>query len=354
MPVAGAPRTTCSATGRLGIMAPAQINDGDDLRDEHDRHRSVQARRLEAEREAVVVEEPRLLAEGRQRADQLPYLNKITFVPVVDASARDNQLQGGQLDVMHTSSALSIDKLQAARAEPGQAPRRQERHREMSGYYMLTGQGAVQQPDRPPGVRATRSTARRSTRSATRASSRSRTALWTRRCSGYLKNAGYPEFNLKKAKELVDQVQGRERRLVRRDPADDAPTPRTRPRPSSSSSSSAKAGINATIAQFDQSDLDQQGAVRELRRAALAQPARRLPTFRDQDNYLWFYTGSPVNFGHFNDPTRSRACSTRAAAHRRPSAQKAHLHGAQQGYGEEPLHPARCGTWTGRSRASRT
>jgi peptide/nickel transport system substrate-binding protein len=46
------------------------------------------------------------------KGNQLPYLDRITFVPVVDSPTRDTQLQGGQLDLMHTSSAQSIDRLQ--------------------------------------------------------------------------------------------------------------------------------------------------------------------------------------------------------------------------------------------------
>ena len=99
------------STGRLGIMAPAQMNDA-----------ATCATNMIGtgpfklvdwkQNESLVVERNPNYWQKDAKGNQLPYLDKITFVPVVDASARDNQLEGGQLDLEHTSTALSIDKLQ--------------------------------------------------------------------------------------------------------------------------------------------------------------------------------------------------------------------------------------------------
>ncbi len=43
------------------------------------------------------------------KGKQLPYLDKITFKPIAEASQRVASLQGGQLDVMHTSDGQQVD-----------------------------------------------------------------------------------------------------------------------------------------------------------------------------------------------------------------------------------------------------
>ena len=45
------------------------------------------------------------------KGNQLPYLDKITFKPVAEAGQRVNSLQGGQLDVIHTSDGQQVDAL---------------------------------------------------------------------------------------------------------------------------------------------------------------------------------------------------------------------------------------------------
>ena len=45
------------------------------------------------------------------KGKQLPYLDKITFKPIAEASQRVNSLEGGQLDVMHTSDGQQVDAL---------------------------------------------------------------------------------------------------------------------------------------------------------------------------------------------------------------------------------------------------
>ena len=45
------------------------------------------------------------------KGNQLPYLDKITFKPIAEAGQRVNSLQGGQLDVMHTSDGQQVDAL---------------------------------------------------------------------------------------------------------------------------------------------------------------------------------------------------------------------------------------------------
>ena len=66
------------SSGRLGIMAQAQLDDTEDLREQADRYRSVQDAGLEAQRPLHRGEEPRLLAEGQgRRPAALPRLDHL-------------------------------------------------------------------------------------------------------------------------------------------------------------------------------------------------------------------------------------------------------------------------------------
>ena len=91
--------------GRLGISAPAQLNAGDGCATNMigtgpfvlDEYRQNEA--------TVVTKNPDYWQQGFPKADQ------ITFVPVPEGSSWVTQLQGGQIDLMHTDQAIQLDAL---------------------------------------------------------------------------------------------------------------------------------------------------------------------------------------------------------------------------------------------------
>ena len=103
-------------TGRFGMMAPEQINAGEACATKMIGTGPFKLESYAQNEKTVVTANPDYWQKG------YPKLKQITFVPVPEAAVRVNQLQGGQLDMMHTSSATQIDALRQLGAEHGQAP----------------------------------------------------------------------------------------------------------------------------------------------------------------------------------------------------------------------------------------
>ena len=130
---------------------------------------------------------------------QLPYLDKITFKPVAEAAQRVNGFKGGQLDVIHTSERAA-DRRSCSRS-PSQYNLMQEKpgRREVRYYLMNTSKAPLDDPNARDGGRHGHRPQPDQPGHATPATTRSPTGRSTRTCTGYLKNPGYPKFNLKKA-----------------------------------------------------------------------------------------------------------------------------------------------------------
>ena len=85
------------------------------------------------------------------KGTQLPYLDKITFKPVAEAVQRINSLQGGQLDLIHTSDGQQVDALE--NQLKGQFNVLEGARRSQRGALLppQRGQAAARRPQRPQG-----------------------------------------------------------------------------------------------------------------------------------------------------------------------------------------------------------
>jgi peptide/nickel transport system substrate-binding protein len=226
---------------------------------------------------------------------QLPYLDKITFKPIPEASQRVNALQGGQLDVMHTSDGQQVDALE-----------------QLSGEYNLMHQ--------KPGIREVRYylmnvakpplddlTARKAVAMAL---DRNQINVirnngiyqvadepFDKDVPGYVKNPGFPKFNLKQAKKLASQYKaahGGQFSVVlehTNDPANSAEAQLIKEQLS-------KAGIDATLKQEDQTAFITSAVGGNFSIMLW----RNHPGDDPDVNYVWWNTGSLVNFGKIADP----------------------------------------------------
>jgi peptide/nickel transport system substrate-binding protein len=232
------------------------------------------------------------------KGNALPCANSITFVPIPDSPTRDTQLLGGQLDIMHTSSSSSIKKLEGSagvdmvREQPGNRETR---------YYQIN---ATKPPFNSPDARLALAYAI-DTKTINQIRNQGLNSLATQtmdsKSPGYLKNSGFPKYNLKKATELVNKVK-----------AANGGTFDVTLLTTTDSDNSAeaqliveqlnKAGMNAKINQVDQSSLvnDLLGGNFSV---TLVRNFHSDPAFGDASNYVWFSKGSPVNFSKFDDPT---------------------------------------------------
>ena len=231
------------------------------------------------------------------KGTQLPYLDKITFVPVPDSPTRDTQLQGGQLDIEHQSSASSIDSLKST---PGVDMVYDQKGNRETRYYQINASKA---PFNDPAARQALAYAI-NTKEINQIRNKGlftpATQTMDSNSPGYLKKSGYPQYNLAKAKQLVTQVKAAnggsfDVTFLTTNDSDNAAEGQLLVEQANA------AGMNAKLVQVDQSSL-----VNELLggnfSVTLVRNFHSDAAFGDVANYVWWSKGSPVNFSKFDDP----------------------------------------------------
>jgi peptide/nickel transport system substrate-binding protein len=226
----------------------------------------------------------------------LPCANSITFVPIPDSPTRDTQLLGGQLDLMHTSSSQSIDKLASqsgvtmVREKPG--------NRETRIYQINATKAPFNMPEARQAL-AYAIDAKTINQIRNKGLNTLTHQTMDSNSPGYLKNNGFPTYNLKKAQDLVTKVK-----------AANGGTFDVTLLTTTDSDNSAeaqliieqlnKAGMNAKVNQVDQSSLvnDLLGGNFSV---TLVRNFYSDPAYGDASNYIWFSKG-PINFSKFDDP----------------------------------------------------
>ena len=221
------------------------------------------------------------------------------------------QLQGGQLDIMHTDNGLIIDQLRSLGGDVKLLTQKPG-YREVHYYFLLTGNPPFDDLTARQAFAAADRSRSRSPRSARRASSSRRTRSWTARRPGYLKNAGYPKFDPKKARKLADEYKaahGGTFHVILGGTQDEA---------SSAEMQLIKeqldnVGIDAEIAQFDQATQINKALSGDISALDWRNLHGCCSASSDESTYIWFAnfdTGNLVNFGHFSDPTTQALLDT--------------------------------------------
>jgi len=295
-PVADFPAYLYS-TGRLGIVAPAQLNSGTACESNLIGTGPFKLSEYRQNERTVVTKNPDYWQKGYPKADQ------ITFIPVPEGAQRVVQLQGGQVDLMHTDNAIHIDSLKQLGNQVKlltQKPGLREIHYD----FLLTGNAPFDDPiARQAFALAVDREKIRQIR--TKNGFELANSIMDRDAPGYLKDAGYPKHNLVKAKKLVeqykaahggtfqvilggttDQDSGAEMQLIK--------------------DMLNQAGITAEIAQFDQATLINKALGGDINMLDWRNLHGGFTTHNDESSYIWFAdydTGNLVNFGHFSDPT---------------------------------------------------
>lgn len=299
-------------TGRMGIMAPAQLNSGDACKTNLIGSGPFKVSSIRQNEATVVTANPNYWQKGYPKAAQ------ITFIPVTEGAARTNQLQGGQLDMMHTSSATQIAALKnigninALTQKPG--------YREINYSVLVQSKGATAKVF---GNETVGADARKAYNTAldrkkinqiqNRGTFTLANGLMDTKAPGYLKNAGYPKYNPKKAKALVAKVK------AGNDGAFDIVLGTTTDAENSKLAQQVqeqldKVGITATIAQFDQATLINKAISGDIDVLFWRNLHGGYSFSSDPDNYPWwsnYNTASggknAINFAHFNDPDTQAA-----------------------------------------------
>jgi peptide/nickel transport system substrate-binding protein len=277
--------------GRIGMMAPAQINSKDHCTDQLIGTGPFMFKEWVPKDHLTVVKNPKYWRQG------LPYLDSIIFKPVDDASTRINALKGGQLNILQTNSPEQITDLRNL-AKAGQLALVENVKGAEPSYNLIN-------TAKPPFDDIV---ARQAVVLAT-----DRTELNTiinkgintiadqpfaPDVLGYVSDPGYPKYDLAAAKAkadeykakhggqfkvevstTVDSANGREAQLLK--------------------SQWAKAGIDVVIKQVDQAQLVSDA----LGNKAQFSLWRNHPGSDPDTQYVWWHSGSPVNFNRFKDAT---------------------------------------------------
>jgi peptide/nickel transport system substrate-binding protein len=229
------------------------------------------------------------------KGKQLPYLDKITFKPVAEASQRVASLQGGQLDVIHTSDGQQVDALNQMASQFNlmkEVPGRRE-----TRYYLMN----VAKPplDDQNARLAIAMAIDRDQINQIRNNGvyDISNGPFDFKVPGYVKDTGFPKYNLKKAKKLAKaykDAHGGEFSVVlehTNDPANTAEADLIKQQ-------LAKAGIDATTKQDDQTNF----ITAAISGNFSIMLWRQHPGDDPDGQYVWWNTGSLVNFGKIADP----------------------------------------------------
>jgi peptide/nickel transport system substrate-binding protein len=280
--------------GRLGIVAPAQMANPDTCNSNLIGTGPFKLDHWTVNQELVAVKNPDYWQKD-SKGRQLPYLDKITFKPIAEASQRVNALQGGQVDVMHTSDGQQVDALQQLSGQFNlmhQKPGKREIR-----YYLMN----VAKPplDDLTAREAVAMAIDRNQINQIRNNGIYQIAdgPFDKDVPGYVKNPGYPKFNLNKAKKLVAQYKaahGGQFSVVlehTNDPSNSAEAQLIKEQLS-------KAGIDSTLKQEDQTAFITSAVSGNFSIMLW----RNHPGDDPDVNYVWWNTGSLVNFGKIADP----------------------------------------------------
>lgn len=281
--------------GRAGIVAPAQLNNPDTcatkmlgsgpfkLVDWHVNESLVVTRNLDYWRTGY------------------PLLDRITFRPVPDSDARLTQFDGGELDVMHTSS---IDNIVALReeAKAGKATLYESDKGSEVAYMMLNS-------SKPPfdDILARKAVAyARNTEEIIQIRNRGFTKLadgpFGPGAMGSLADSGQPKPNVKKARKLIAEYEAKHGEkpnyvyVAVNSPDNVAIAELIKEQ-------AAEVGITVTIRTVDQASLINDALAGNFQ----AMGFRNHSSAGDPDaQRVWWVSDSPLNFGRIKDPEIDR------------------------------------------------
>ena len=280
--------------GRQGIVAPAQLANPDTCNSNLIGTGPFKLDHWTVNQELVVNKNPDYWQKDA-KGNQLPYLDKITFKPIAEAGQRVNSLVGKQLDVMHTSDGQQVGALDQ-KASQFNLMKEQPGRRETRYYLMnvakaplddLTARMAVATAIDRDQINQIRNDGVYDISN----------GPFDSKVPGYLKDPGFPKYNLKKATALAKQYKdahGGQFSVVlehTNDPANSAEAQLIKEQ-------LAKAGIDATLKQDDQTAF----ITAAISGNFSIMLWRQHPGDDPDGQYVWWNTGSLVNFGKIADP----------------------------------------------------
>jgi peptide/nickel transport system substrate-binding protein len=291
------------ATGRVGIAAPAQLNNRDTCATNLIGTGPFKKRSFDpVSGDMVVVKNPDYWRKDA-KGNQLPYLDEIDWKVSTEGAQRVNGLQGGQFDVIHESGGNNLATLRDLQSQGQIKVYEEPAGRQEIGYALIN-------VTRPPldDLNARRALAMGTDRKALNQLNnhglfRIADSVLDKDVPGYVTAPGYPQYNPTDAKKLVDAYKaahGGQFKFV----LQTVPDPETVALGQAVRSQLGKIGVNVDLpAPVDQATL--------IRQAVLGQVDaflwRNHPGLDPDSNYSWFHSGSLINFSHMSDPVVDQA-----------------------------------------------
>ena len=231
---------------------------------------------------------------------QLPYLDEITFVGVVESTQRITQLEAGQLDIMHTHFEPDLDQLQR-QADSDKITLTIGTQGRENRYYLLNAGRAPF--DDPNARRAFALALDREAINELRNLGRATVANgpFDEGVPGYVADPGFPQHDLDEAKRLVQEVKAAHGGQFRVEFVI-LPDSENRNEAELLKQQVEQAGITADIRTVDQTA--------EINTAISGDFDvllwRNHPGEDPDTEYVWWHSGELTNFGKINDPEIDR------------------------------------------------
>lgn len=275
------------STGRMGIMAPAQINDKDGCPRHLIGTGPFMLKDYVVNDHMTVVKNPNYWRKG------LPYLDQIVFKPIPEASQRVNALKAGQLDILQTNSGRQIFDLRTS-VQAGQLAMVENQNAAEVSYDMFN-------VTKPPfdDIRARQAVAyARDVNEENQLLNRGVQTLaevpFAPDQVGYVRDPGFPRHDLNKAKQLAaDYAQAHGGQPLKFTVLL-GPDPESLQEAQLFASQMQKAGIQVTTNQADQA---QQINLVLAGNYQITQ-FRNHPGGDPDLQYIWWHSGLPTNFNN--------------------------------------------------------
>jgi peptide/nickel transport system substrate-binding protein len=294
-------------TGRVGIAAPAQLDDPATCATNLIGTGPFSLKNWVPNDSLVVTKNARYWQRDRA-GNALPYLDEITFRPEADTSQRVNGLKGGDLDLIHVADGQQIAGLRND-AQAGLVKLLESERGAEVDHTMLNA-GKPPFDHRSCRLAVANATDTEALRERADAVTPIATQPFAPKTPGYQRNSGYPSYKPDDAKKLLDQCTNELGVDELRFTLDSTPDPPVQALASAMQDQMAKVGIRVELApptaQSQYIDLAVAGQFQAIL-------WRNFPSTDPDTMYPWWHSTTvqpgtdatvrnPVNFSSISDP----------------------------------------------------
>ena len=288
------------SSGRLGIMAQAQLDNADNCDKDLIGTGPFKLKDWKVNDKFVADKNPdywQTDADG----NALPYLDEIEYRPVPDTNSRVEGLQTGQFDIIHASGGEAAQQL-APLADSGQINEISNSDAAEVSYGM--NNEAKAPFDNLDARLAVAYGVDRDEFTKLRTGGLQEVASgpFAPGNMGYVEDTGFPSYDVDKAKEhaaAYKKATGKDLSFTLSYASD----PSTKTNAELIQSQLADAGIDVKLTSTDQAALIDRAIGGDFQMMLF----RNHPGGDPDTQYVWWHTGSPVNFGKINDPEIDKA-----------------------------------------------